>query len=136
VQQGTTHVAINNLGGHGAQTVEGIEVVNVAGTSKGNFVKAGRIVAGAYDYDLDKKGQSWYLTSHPTGPGAGTPSVLRPEGGSYVANLAAANTLFVMSLHDRLGEPQFTDTLKDQNEVTSLWLRQVGGHNSWHDSSG
>ncbi|CAH0160502.1 membrane protein [bacteria symbiont BFo1 of Frankliniella occidentalis] len=138
VQQGTTHVAINNLGGHGAQTVEGIEVVNVAGTSKGNFVKTGRIVAGAYDYDLDKKGQNWYLTSHPTGPGDGTdkPSVLRPEGGSYVANLAAANTLFVMSLHDRLGEPQFTDTLKDKNEVTSLWLRQVGGHNSWHDSSG
>ena len=49
VLAGTTYVTINNLGGQGAQTVEGIEIVNVGGTSYGNFVQSGRIVAGAYD---------------------------------------------------------------------------------------
>lgn len=159
VQQGTTTVSINNLGGHGAQTIEGIEIVDVGGTSYGRFAKSGRIVAGAYDYDLVKKGENWYLTSQATTvdpaplpapanliPGATnvassnitpkTPSVVRPEGGSYTANLAAANTVFIMTLHDRLGETQFIDALTGQPEVTSLWLRQIGGHNSWRDGSG
>ncbi|WPM86120.1 autotransporter outer membrane beta-barrel domain-containing protein [Apirhabdus apintestini] len=64
------------------------------------------------------------------------PPIVRPEGGSYTANLAAANTLFAMTLHDRLGEPQFVETLNAQPDVTSLWMRQVGGHNRWHDASG
>ncbi len=143
VLAGTTRVAINNLGGKGAQTVEGIEVVEVGGTSTGTFEKADRIVAGAYDYDLEQKGENWYLTSllSPVDPNAGNnekprqPSVIRPEGGSYTANLAAANTLFLLTLHDRLGETQFIDALTGQKEVTSMWLRQVGGHNSWHDDS-
>ncbi|MGD8163239.1 autotransporter outer membrane beta-barrel domain-containing protein [Pantoea sp. FN0307] len=142
VLQGTTRISINNLGGYGAKTVEGIEIVDVGGTSIGNFVKSGRIVAGAYDYDLVRKGESWYLTSQltpvdpaPT-PDFGSTAVVRPEGGSYIANLAAGNTLFMMTLHDRLGEPQFSDTLLSQREITSLWLRQVGGHNVWRDGSG
>lgn len=135
VLQGTTRVAVNNLGGHGAETIEGIEIVDVGGTSIGNFVKSGRIVAGAYDYDLVQKGQSWYLTS-----GAASlnpaPEIVRPEGASYSANLAAGNTLFMMTLHDRLGEPRYIDALSAQPEATSLWLRQVGGHNQWRDDSG
>lgn len=139
VLEGTTRVAINNLGGKGAQTVEGIEVVEVGGTSKGTFKKADRIVAGAYDYDLVQKGQNWYLTSQlsPVDSGhARQPSIIRPEGGSYTANQAAANTMFLLTLHDRLGETQFIDALTGQREVTSMWLRQVGGHNSWRDGSG
>ena len=144
VLAGTTRVAINNLGGKGAQTVEGIEIVEVGGTSTGTFKKAGRIAAGAYDYDLVKKEENWYLTSKlsPFDPNAGNnvlprqPSVIRPEAGSYTANLATANTMFLLTLHDRLGETQFIDALTGQQEVTSMWLRQVGGHNSWHDNSG
>ncbi|WP_312112459.1 autotransporter outer membrane beta-barrel domain-containing protein [Pantoea septica] len=161
VLAGTTRISVNNLGGHGAQTVEGIELVSVGGTSFGDFTKSERIVAGAYDYDVIKKGQSWYLTSEPTQlpppepipqplpeptpqpvpepmppkPQKKTPSV-RPEGGSYTANLAASKTLFMMTLHDRMGEPQFVDVGLNQPEVTSLWLRQVGGHNRWKDGSG
>lgn len=134
VLSGTTRIAINNLGGRGAQTVEGIEVVSVGGTSSGSFVKSGRIVAGAYDYDVVKKGESWYLTSQISDSDADP--LVRPEGGSYTANLAASNTLFMMSLHDRLGETQFIDVLTHQPQVTSLWLRQVGGHNAWRDNSG
>jgi autotransporter family porin len=160
VLQGTTNVAINNLGGRGAQTVEGIEIVDVGGTSHGSFVKTGRIVAGAYDYDITQIGQNWYLTSQltpvdpvpdpdptplPTPDPSPAPApvptpkkseVVRPEGGSYTANLAVANTLFMLTLHDRLGETRFVDAISGQQEVTSLWLRQVGGHNSWHDDSG
>jgi outer membrane autotransporter barrel domain len=35
-----------------------------------------------------------------------------------------------------LGEPAFVDALSAQPEVTSLWLRQIGGHNTWRDGSG
>nr|WP_232001890.1 autotransporter outer membrane beta-barrel domain-containing protein [Shimwellia blattae] len=63
---GSTNVAINNIGGAGEQTVEGIEIVEVGGNSEGTFAKAGRIVAGGYDYDVVKKASNWYLTSHLT----------------------------------------------------------------------
>lgn len=61
---GNTLVAVNNIGGTGAQTIEGIEIVNVAGNSDGRFEKAGRIVAGAYDYNVVQKGKNWYLSSY------------------------------------------------------------------------
>ncbi|CBG90580.1 autotransporter outer membrane beta-barrel domain-containing protein [Citrobacter rodentium] len=63
---GNTSVGINNIGGAGELTVEGIKIVEVAGNSDGTFAKAGRIVAGAYDYDVVKKASDWYLTSELT----------------------------------------------------------------------
>lgn len=60
---GNAFVAVNNIGGTGAQTIEGIEIIEVAGNSDGTFEKAGRIVAGAYDYNVVQKGSNWYLTS-------------------------------------------------------------------------
>lgn len=173
--QGNTQVKVNNAGGHGAQTVEGIRLVEVNGQSDGDFTKSGRIVAGSYDYNLVKKGSDWFLTSLVNNPpvthpddgddkpgdddnkpgdsgnkpddGGNKPAddgdkphdnqhTLRPESASYTANLAAANTLFITRLHDRLGETQYTDMLTGEKKVTSLWLRQVGGHNRWKDNSG
>lgn len=134
---GNTFIAVNNIGGNGAQTVEGIEIVSVAGNSDGTFEKAGRIVAGAYDYNVVQKGKNWYLTSD-IAPES-SPIVehqLRPEAGSYLANNAAANTLFVTRLHDRLGESQYTDALTGERKVTSLWMRNVGGHARFKDGSG
>jgi autotransporter family porin len=134
---GNTFVKVNNIGGGGAQTVEGIRVVEVSGVSDGTFTQSGRIVAGAYDYSLVKKSTDWFLTSlnapPPLEPAA---PIVRPESASYTANLAAASTLFITRLHDRLGEPQYTDALTGEQKVTSMWLRQVGGHNDWKDSSG
>ncbi|MDW5501540.1 autotransporter outer membrane beta-barrel domain-containing protein [Pseudomonas lundensis] len=153
---GNTFVKVNNAGGGGAYTVQGIRVVEVNGQSDGTFTKSGRIVAGAYDYNLEKKGADWYLTNLQANPpvvvppvvvppatdptdtsnqGHGSP-IVRPESASYTANLAAANTMFITRLHDRLGEPQYTDILTGEKKVSSLWLRQVGGHNRWRDSSG
>ncbi|HHV8649485.1 TPA: ECSE_1600 family autotransporter [Escherichia coli] len=38
------------------------------------------------------------------------------------------NTLFSHRLHDRLGEPQYTDSLHSQGSASSMWMRHVGGH--------
>ncbi|EAS2029035.1 hypothetical protein A6857_27875, partial [Salmonella enterica] len=62
-----TLVTIDNLGGTGAATQEGIAVVRAKSVDGEGFVKKGRIVAGAYDYDLVRiEGgdyTEWRLTS-------------------------------------------------------------------------
>ncbi|CAK7009763.1 autotransporter outer membrane beta-barrel domain-containing protein [Saezia sanguinis] len=146
---GTTYVNVNSMGGLGGQTVEGIQIIDVIGTSTDTaFVQSGRIVAGAYEYSLVKGSanglnpQSWYLTSEYLlkEPGGGTDHtgihVMRPEGGSYIANLSAANTMFSTRLHDRISEPQYTDLLSGQDKATSLWIRYHYGHNRFEDGSG
>ncbi|MFC7288400.1 autotransporter outer membrane beta-barrel domain-containing protein [Herminiimonas glaciei] len=74
---GVSKLAINNVGGPGAQTVEGIRVIEVDGNSAGEFVLSGdyiiagqqAVVGGAYAYTLHKNGVStphdgaWYLRS-------------------------------------------------------------------------
>ncbi|EAM1090433.1 autotransporter outer membrane beta-barrel domain-containing protein [Salmonella enterica] len=62
--------------------------------------------------------------------------VMRPEGRSYIANLAAANTMFVTRLNDRSGKTRYFDPVSGSEKTSSLWLRQIGGHTSWHDNSG
>ncbi|MEB4675484.1 ECSE_1600 family autotransporter [Enterobacteriaceae bacterium G50] len=146
--QGSTRVRVDNIGGVGAQTVNGIELVEVGGNSAGNFaLTTGTVEAGAYVYTLAKgKGddaKNWYLTSkwdgvtppdtpdpidNPPVVDPEGPPVFRPEAGSYISNIAAANTLFSHRLHDRLGEPQYTDSLRSQGVATSMWMRHVGGH--------
>ncbi|MGZ2426290.1 autotransporter family protein [Rhizobium laguerreae] len=74
---GTTDVTVVNLGGGGAQTVEGIKIIDVGGISAGNFSLLGNyvfegdqaVVGGAYGYRLYQGGVStpadgdWYLRS-------------------------------------------------------------------------
>ena len=77
---GNAFVAVNNIGGTGAQTIEGIEIIEVAGNSDGTFEKAGRIVAGAYDYNVVLKGSNWYLTSFiPAPPDPEDPDPVDPD---------------------------------------------------------
>lgn len=139
---GTTFVAVTNAGGSGDKTINGIEVIHVDGASDGNFVQSGRIVAGSYEYAL-RRGEGtafnhWYLMNAATTPEEPVPEkpTLRPESGSYIANLAAANTMFTTRLHDRLGETQYIDRLTGEQKVTSMWMRNVGGHTRFKDSSG
>lgn len=156
---GNTNVSVTNAGGQGAQTLNGIELISVGGQSDGEFKQAGRIVAGTYDYSL-ARGQgsnnaNWYLTNavdgtvpvdpgtptspiEPEGPTApsGPEQVVRPEAGAYTSNLATANTMFINRLHDRLGETQYTDMLTGEEKVTSMWMRNVGGHTRSRDGSG
>ncbi|WP_190314932.1 autotransporter outer membrane beta-barrel domain-containing protein [Pantoea sp. M_9] len=160
---GNTHVRVNNLGGRGVKTLNGIELITVGGRSAGEFTQAGRIVAGAYDYHLARgKGANagnWYLSSErsdgttpppdggttPPPDGGTTPPadgknpdslVLRPEGGAYAANLAAAQRLFDVRLADRQAGTDYTDAATGERRYTSLWMKNTGMHNRADDTSG
>jgi outer membrane autotransporter protein len=160
---GTASITFTRVTGWGAQTIEGIKVVEVDGTSDAVFTKpdSNRLTAGAYVYDLKKVGNDWYLTSQrdPNAPtiilpktnddpaptpdpdnGDDLPDVLpsvdpgditahnvKPELGSYAANMLASNTLFTMSLNDRLGETRYSDALKSQKHSGNVWIRMAGG---------
>ncbi|MFD1260014.1 autotransporter family protein [Entomomonas asaccharolytica] len=114
---GTTYVRVNNVGGIGAETLNGIELINIAGSSDGEFKQQGRIVAGAYDYTLRRgegaNASNWYLTSYlsPTDPST---SAVRPEAGAYLGILEN-QAAFNHSFHDR---QQMLD-----NQYQSSWLR-------------
>lgn len=181
---GTTSVQVVNAGGAGGLTTAGIELISVSGNSEGEFKQKGRIVAGAYDYSLQRgeglSAGNWYLSSaltpqpaeptEPTEPEEPTDPTkpeepadptepadpvapeqpadpvtpapiprehaVRPEAGLYGVNLQAANTLFNTRLHDRLGETHYVDALTGEKAVTSLWLRNAGGHTRQKESSG
>lgn len=160
---GTTNVKVLNAGGAGGLTTEGIELITVGGDSDGEFRQAGRIVAGAYDYTLQRgegtNDKNWYLSSAlspdplpsqpdpnpidpitPPDPQTPVPTprehAVRPEAGLYGMNLQAANTMFNTRLHDRLGETHYVDALTGEKAVTSLWLRNVGGHTRQKDNRG
>ena len=74
---GSTQVTIENAGGPGGLIARteaqswGHKVIQVDGTSGAEFVQAGRVVAGAYDYQLRRGGstnadaanRNWYLSS-------------------------------------------------------------------------
>ncbi|MEQ5128512.1 autotransporter outer membrane beta-barrel domain-containing protein [Providencia alcalifaciens] len=130
---GTSLVSVSNAGGMGGQTVNGIKLISVAGESNGVFKQQSRIVAGAHDYLLTKKDKDWYLVSHLTNPTQASKPLVRPEAGSYLANNIAANTMFNLSLYDRIGSAYHADFNGENNH--SLWLRQVGEHSSFNDTS-
>ncbi|WP_370682401.1 autotransporter outer membrane beta-barrel domain-containing protein [Comamonas sp. GB3 AK4-5] len=134
---GETHVKINQVGGGGAQTKTGIKVIEILGKSDAKFTLDGRVVAGQYDYFLrqhspDQQDGNWYLRSELNEPKV---PIVRPEPLTYINNHWAANSLFQMRLHDRLGEAQYVDPETGKTKVSSLWLRQVGAHARNRDSS-
>ena len=135
--QGRTALVVRNAGGAGAQTVDGIQVVQVGGQSQGVFALKGRAVAGAYEYRLyrggiaDPQDGGWYLRSQADTPVVVPPTpvpvptvgvtpvpvlpivpaprpLYRPESGAYLANQAAGLAMFQHQMHDRMGEPDFT----------------------------
>jgi outer membrane autotransporter protein len=131
---GTTRVLVTNAGGAGAATINGIQVVQVSGTSsEGNFTLASPVQAGAYEYGLHRGGRtdgdansfylgSFYNTPAPAPvpvPGAPAPApapapipapeVLRPAVAGYVMGQVATQELglgLLGTLHQRVGEQQ------------------------------
>lgn len=141
---GRTFVRVNNVGGGGAATTKGIEVISVGGTSNGQFDLQGRAIGGQYEYFLVKDGANWFLRSQaptpvdpcladPTLPGCSgtTPPVdpvdppvvpvLRPEPGAYLSNLRAAEMMFRTDYHSRHS---------GQNQGHA-WARVDGNRNSY-----
>lgn len=134
---GTTTIVINNVGGKGTITKQdGIQIVNVLGdASRDAFTLAGGTVrAGVYEYTLeqgalsDPTNQSFYLRTNS--------QQINPDLGSYLSNQTMATGLFMHSLHDRLGEPQYIQRYKgDEREHPGMWLRGVAS-NSKMDAAG
>ena len=100
----------------------------------------GRVVAGAYDYTLQKGNatetddKDWYLTSYLTPVDPVNPvnpvRMVRPETGAYAANLQASRSLFNLSLHDRGGQTRYADPVTGETGTTTLWMRNEGGRNA------
>ncbi|MEH3828175.1 autotransporter outer membrane beta-barrel domain-containing protein [Enterobacter roggenkampii] len=149
---GNTFVSVRNLGGSGAQTLNGIELITVGGNSAGTFKESGRIVAGAYDYHLMRgtgsNAGNWYLSSEYNDGGDGGDGgispvtlILRPEAGVWTSSNTISNTLFLTSLRDResykgdqgrmwsyargthLRQQSGSDQLKSDSNT---WVTQIG----------
>ncbi|MCA6125775.1 autotransporter outer membrane beta-barrel domain-containing protein [Bradyrhizobium sp. WSM 1704] len=100
---GTSAVKVTNVGGTGAQTSQGIKIIDVAGASNGTFNLLGdyvfqgqqAVVGGAYAYTLQKNtgDGDWYLKSAlpnppptnppPTNPPPTNPPPATPSGPLY-----------------------------------------------------
>ncbi len=154
---GTTRLSIANTGGPGALTVSNgilvVDAINGGTTQASAFSLASRVLAGPYEYRLYRGAQgsgsvdSWYLRSEqqpeppappdpdpppdPSPPPSPRP-LYRPEVASYLANQRVAMQMFVHTLHDRLGEPQYVEGQGfrsadgSSDAARSAWLRVVG----------
>ncbi len=66
---GDAQIRVNNIGGIGAPTADGIALVQIDGASLASYTLAGRAVAGSYEYFLFQGSRSnpadghWYLRS-------------------------------------------------------------------------
>ncbi|MFK4813092.1 autotransporter outer membrane beta-barrel domain-containing protein, partial [Devosia sp. ZW T5_3] len=147
---GSTNVRVINVGGNGAQTNEGIKIVDVGGVSAGDFTLLGSytfegapaVVGGAYAYRLYQGSVStpadgdWYLRSAlidgglPTGPlyQAGAPVYE-----AYAAMLQSFNEL--ETLQQRVGNRSWTAGMIETGALpeaagakSGIWGRIVGRH--------
>jgi len=133
---GQTTIKVRSAGGIGAPTVNGIRIVQVDGQSNGVFALDGRLVAGAYDYQLFKGGVQtpddgdWYLRAQ------GSP-VPRPEPGNYLVNRTAAQAMFVHTYRDRTGFADDPRQADGKNVApTNAWARVSGGHTDGNAARG
>lgn len=137
---GATLLTVNNTGGIGARTVEGIKLVEVTGTSAGTFHLVGdynfqgspALVAGTYAYRLYQGGAStpddgdWYLRSSlldepSTSPGNGSRPLYQPGVPTYEAypqQLLSLNG--VPTLQQRVGNRYWSGAGAQQEQDVNL----------------
>ncbi|HEY4254260.1 MAG TPA: autotransporter outer membrane beta-barrel domain-containing protein [Roseomonas sp.] len=151
---GDTGIRITNIGGPGAQTIEGIRVVETqAGgtTAAGAFRLDTRAAAGAFEYQLFRGGNTsrddWFLRSFllnpppsPEEPGTpDTPAIplYRPEVALYAPIPAIARQMGLASLgtlHERVGEEENIRGLAGSSPYANgAWARSFGerSRNRW-----
>lgn len=125
---GSTTLYVNNIGGEGALTTKGIEVIDVGGQSDGIFTQGNQVQTGLYEYRLYEDGGDWYLRSQaalPVDPDDGgdvTPvdPQYRADIGAYLGNQWMARNLQMQTLYDREGSQLRTDD-------GSMWMRFKAG---------
>ena len=148
---GKTTLYINQAGGEGAFTDQGIEIVNVGGTSTDDAFSLGnRVLIGPYEYRLYEDNENWYLRSQAEAPddggditpvdpdddgsdvtpvdpddggSDGKPSnpQYRADIGAYLGNQWLARELQMQTLFDR-------EDSQYRSHEGDLWLRVKGGN--------
>lgn len=154
---GQSGVSIANIGGLGAQTVNGMEIVSVSGSSEAQLTLSKPVVAGAYEYGLYQHDNgNWYLESKATpsddpsddtddgdsgtdggsdngsntdNGGQSAPEVMAPEVGAYLGNYLAAQSMFLHKRDDR-------DQLTFRNEDNLNTWMYVKGRYHENDAGG
>ncbi|WP_347253768.1 autotransporter outer membrane beta-barrel domain-containing protein [Leminorella grimontii] len=149
----TTQVYVNNAGGSGGLTNNGILLIQVDGQSDGVFSLSNRVVAGMYQYDLFKNtgNGSWYLSSSvdpdwveptpspspapnpssnttPTPSNSTTDRLIAPESGVYAHNMTVAAGMFRHTMYDRMGAVHNTYGSTEGDLQPGMWIRTVGTH--------
>ncbi|NID14716.1 autotransporter-associated beta strand repeat-containing protein [Luteibacter yeojuensis] len=144
---GNTTVQVTNEGGLGAQTANGIKLIDVQGQSNGTFALKGdyvfqgeqAVVAGAYAYRLYKGTDAnpdgdWYLRSALTtaagDPGGPAQPLYQPGVPLYEAYAGVLQQLNkVDTLAERTGHRQWSggQDLGDMKPGEGLWMRVQGG---------
>jgi len=146
---GSTFVRVTNVGGTGAQTTEGIKIVDVGGASNGIFALQGdyviqgqqAVVGGAYAYTLQKNGVStpadgdWYLRSSLVNPPAAAPAGPLYQPGvplyeSYGQILLGMNGLstFRQRIGDRYSGAGDVAAPTSVQAPSPMWARVEGQH--------
>jgi outer membrane autotransporter protein len=121
---GNTNVTVENIGGPGALTNNGILLIDVGAVSPNDqFILLGTsaddpnaVDAGAFRYHLIEDGDDWFLRSE---------SIFRPEVPLVTALpglLAQGNLNILGNLHQRMG-----DDMNDMQNDDRLWMRVLGG---------
>ncbi|EEC0332634.1 fibronectin-binding autotransporter adhesin ShdA [Salmonella enterica subsp. enterica] len=132
---GTTDLYINGIG-DGAQTTNGIEVVDVGGVSTSDaFELKNEVNAGLYTYRLywNESDNDWYLASKaqsddddsggddtPPDDGGDVAPQYRADIGAYMGNQWMARNLQMQTLYDREGSQY-------RNADGSVWARFKAG---------
>ncbi|EKF7275305.1 autotransporter outer membrane beta-barrel domain-containing protein [Salmonella enterica] len=122
---GTTDLYINGIG-NGAQTTNGIEVVDVGGTSTSDaFVLKNEVNASLYTYRLywNESDNDWYLASKAQSDddsGGDVAPQYRADIGAYMGNQWMARNLQMQTLYDREGSQY-------RNADGSVWARFKAG---------
>ncbi|WP_338314276.1 autotransporter family protein [Bradyrhizobium sp. TM239] len=161
---GSSSLRVTNIGGAGAQTTEGIKVVDVVGASNGSFSLLGSyvfhgeqaVVGGAYAYTLQKNGIAtpgdgdWYLRSSLLNPPVATPPGPLYQPGvplyeNYAQVLLGINDL--PTLQQRVGNRYWggSDAMARAGAApvpgvaspapTAFWGRIEGGHSDLQPSN-
>jgi fibronectin-binding autotransporter adhesin len=150
---GHTDIQVNNTGGSGVQTANGIKLIDVGGASNGQFALHGNyvfqgdqaVIAGAYAYRLYQGGVNtpndgdWYLRSSLTSPegnpGQGNASAPLYQPGvplyeAYAGALRVFNT--VGTLYQRVGARAWADTgSTGEHGNDGVWVRNESSYTQY-----
>ncbi|SEN21035.1 fibronectin-binding autotransporter adhesin [Luteibacter sp. UNCMF331Sha3.1] len=153
---GNTTVQVNNVGGAGAQTTQGIRLIDVQGASNGTFALKGdyvfqgdqAVVAGAYAYRLFKNGTDtadgdWYLRSAlasggDSDPDGGAHPLYQPGVPLYEAYAGVLQQVNALgTLFQRTGDRHWSggSAPNDMSPGDGTWMRVEGGDQSFRPES-